>query len=186
LKFSDLEKSKGQIKKKYGSLSGDSKGLIFDIVLFGSAVKGKEDANDLDVCVIFKRKCDFAKMLGKFEAPKMHLSSLLLEELFTAPLWLSLILEGESVLQDKKISEIFNFDSDIIFKYNLRSLAPTQKTVFSHALFGRGNGGIAQENDAQILGKGALMSPRSKSEELRKFFESWKIDYSVKECLVFR
>lgn len=186
MKSLQLQELKERFEKVFNNLEPKFKEAIFDIVFFGSAVKGKTDTTDFDVCVVFRTKVEPSSVLKKFEASGVHLSSLFLEELFAAPLWLTLLLEGESLLQKKKIPAIFNFESKIIFIYNLRNLSSTEKTKFSHALYGRKKDGVLYDLNAEPLGKGSVLVPRDKSEEFRALLEQWGIDYSAKECLVFR
>lgn len=173
-------------REAYGQLVPEMREQVFDIIFFGSAWRGNDEARDYDACVVLKRKGDATEILKKFASEKVHLSSLSLEEIFTAPLWVTLLLEGESLLQGKRISEMYNFASGIIFSYKLRSLGPGEKVKFSHALFGRDGKGLAYEIGAESLGRGSILVPRATSEEFRKFLETWKVDYSAKDCLVFK
>lgn len=178
LNLRELTKS---LRARYRSLEKAEQERIFDIVLFGSAVKGKLGAEDVDVCVVFKRSVGIEKTLEKLRTDGVHLTHLSLDALFSEPLWLTLILEGESVLKEKSIAAMLGLSSAMIFTYDLKSLPQARKMAFYHAVLGRGN--LLRDMGAEALGRGCVLVPVQKSEEFRAVLDRWGVAYSAKQGL---
>ena len=96
-------KNLSKIKNKLKSLI---KNDILDIIIFGSAVKGKLNPNDIDIAMISNKKDIETKLNEKF-----HISMITFEDFFTKPIPLinTLLREGFSVKHNKPLSETFNF-----------------------------------------------------------------------------
>lgn len=173
------------LKKKSRQVYKKNKDIIFDIVAFGSTFKEKAKPSDIDICVIFLssvKKNSIDKILGEFS--ECHASYLILSEIYSEPLWMTLFHEGYSLLKNKFLYKIFNLNSFIIFKYNLKKMNAVQKSSFSHALFGRKRDGILYKLNGKILGRGCVMVPIEKSEKVREVLERWKVDYSISRAFI--
>jgi predicted nucleotidyltransferase len=170
-----------RLREKHRRLEKKECDNVFDIVLFGSAVKGKLGAEDVDVCIVFKRGTGIEKTLKKIRTDGVHLTHLSLDALFSEPLWLTLILEGESVLKEKRIAAMLGLSSAMIFTYDLRALEPAKKTAFYNAVLGRGN--LLKGMGAEPLGRGCVLVPMRKSEEFRAVLDRWGVAYSAKQGL---
>ena len=177
-----LKKLKNLSKKVYKK----HKKIIFDIVLFGSAVKGKAKPEDIDIAVIFKQKINFSiikKILGSFKG--MHAEYLFLSDIYKEPLWNALLQEGYSLLNGKFLYEMKGLNPFALFNYNLKNLTSVEKTKFSHSLFGRKKDGILYKLKGKVLGRGSILVPIKNSEKIREVFERWKVDYNMKKIFVF-
>ncbi|MFH1332752.1 MAG: nucleotidyltransferase domain-containing protein [archaeon] len=157
-----------------------------DIILFGSAVRGKEKPNDIDILVLFKNKVDkqeglkIRKELEK-ECEKVSIISktrkTVLEESFDARE--SVLFEGVSLISAKNPAETYGFVSFGMFKYDFKKWSKLEKTKFYHALNGRdGKEGMLKILNCIKLSNNILMAPIGKVEPLREFLESWKLEYT--------
>ncbi|HLC46194.1 MAG TPA: nucleotidyltransferase domain-containing protein [Candidatus Nanoarchaeia archaeon] len=153
------------------------KGSVFDIIIFGSLVKGKEDVSDQDVCVIFLKKED--KALDKVGAiPGVHSGYLMLEELYSQPLWKTLLREGYSVKSGKALAEIFGERRYGLYTYDLRGMK--RKSRFSQILKGYRSESILARVNGILLKPGVVLVPIERVELFRSFLEVWKAKYSLK------
>lgn len=172
LKLQNLKKNLLFIYKK-------NKDKIFDIVLFGSIVKGKEKEfrKDIDVCIIFKKKDkEILKELNKLE--NIHINYLYLAELYSQSLWKTLIREGISIVYNKKISDIFDLDSYGLYTYDLKGLK--NKSRFSQVLKGYKAEPVLEKVKGNILRPGVILVPIKNVEYFRTFLESWNVKYTLK------
>lgn len=170
LKLQTLKKNLLNIYKK-------NKDIIFDIVLFGSITKGKEYTEDIDVCIILKKK-EINQIKNLKLNENIHINYLTLEELYTQPLWKTIIREGYSIVKKKKVSEIFNLNSFGLFTYTLTKLK--NKSRFSQILKGYKSESILKKTKGQILKPGVILIPIEHVEHFRTFLEVWKVDYTLK------
>lgn len=164
-----------------------NKGLIFDIVFFGSAVKGKTKPRDIDIAIIFNQKVQQQKLNGIISQFKdKHAEYIFLDELYKEPLWATVLQEGYSLVRSEFIHKLIGFESSFLFVYDLENLDKVSKSRFCHALFGFGsNKGILREAGGKQLGRGSISVPTSNSEQLRSFLETWKVNYSVHRALLY-
>lgn len=158
---------------------------ILDIILFGSAVRGKEKPNDLDILIIFKNKINketeynIRKIIEKNYKNISIISKTektVLDVSFDARE--GFIFEGKSLITGKNITEKYGFSSFGMFKYNFGSWDKLQKTKFYYALNGRSSQkGIAETLNCIKLSDSLMLVPLSNIEKFREFLESWKIRY---------
>lgn len=173
LKLQDLKKNLLKIYKQ-------NKDKIFDIVLFGSVVKGKEFIGDIDIAVIFKDKIDTAILSSVREmSAKIHVDYLLLVELYTQSLWKTLIREGFSAVYNKKLSDVFGFKNYGLYTYDLTNLG-SRKSRFSQVLKGYKAESMLKKVKGTILRPGVILVPIEKVELFRTFLETWKVKYRLK------
>ena len=164
------------LKKSLAGIYRKNKDKIFDIVLFGSAVKGKEFISDIDVAVIFKVKDDF--ILTKIRSLGVHADYVLLDELYKESLWKTLIREGVSAVYGKSVSSVFGLKSFGLFTYNLTKIK--RKARFSQVLSRYKSESMLKKVNGKILRPGVILVPISKVELFRTFLETWKADYTLK------
>jgi len=158
---------------------------IDDIILFGSAVRGKEKPADLDVLVLFKAKIDkdieynIRKELEKVCKNISIISKTrktVLEESFDARE--SILFEGVSLITGKNLARAYGFSSLGLFKYAFKDWNKLKKTKFYYALNGReGKDGILQMLNCIKLSDGLILSPLDKIEPVKEFLQSWEIEY---------
>ncbi len=166
------------LKKSLLSIYKKNKDRIFDIILFGSAVKAKEFVSDIDIAVVFKAKDE--SVLGKIRllGKNIHVDYVLLDELYSESLWKTLIREGISVVYNKKISSIFALQSYGLFTYNLTKIK--RKARFSQVLMGYKAESMLKKVGGKILKPGVILVPIHKIELFRTFLETWEVDYTLK------
>jgi|SRR3989344_2240067 len=168
---------------------------IFDIVIFGSLVKGKEQVRDIDILIIFLQG-PLNERLNKIQRIKSRLrriikdknidiKQILIQELFSSSFFArtGIFLEGISVFKDHKFSETLGFKAFALFWYNLNGLTHTQKVKFNYILSGRGYKGIINELNGQRLVNGAIKIPIENSIIFEKILKDNKVNYSKKNIL---
>jgi|SRR3989344_1554468 len=157
-----------------------------DIIIFGSSIKGKKNANDLDLCFVLNKPNDdlVKSALDKFEKEDIavHITrSKFSSILDDSMLWKTLIHEGFSIRKGKNISDILGLKPYLLFQYILTRLDITKKQSFSHALYGSGGRvNYLKKLNGLKIGRNAVAVPLETSEELRAFFETWNLTYEVK------
>ncbi|MEK6855746.1 MAG: nucleotidyltransferase domain-containing protein [Nanoarchaeota archaeon] len=168
---------------------------VEDVVIYGSAVKGKENPNDVDVVLIFEgiELKERLRIAQKFkEAVKgiiknVHVETANLKDLFDKSYFArqGIINEGISLIRGESLAKRLGFIGYSLFAYHLKNLDHNQKTRFIYALTGRGNNkGIIDVTKAQHIGKGALLVPIENSIIFEDFLKAWKINYNKKQALI--
>ena len=152
---------------------------MFDIVLFGSVVKEKEIAEDIDIAVIFKDKIDnsLLEKIRKLDS-KIHVDYLRLTELYSESLWRTLIREGFSVVFNKELSSVFGFKSYGLYTYDLTKVK--RKSRFSQVLMGYKAESVLEKVNGTILKPGVILVPIEKVELFRSFLERWNVRYKLR------
>ena len=168
---------------------------IFDIIVYGSIIKGKIEARDIDILIIFKEKPlneravitqrfkeKISKKIGNPDIKTINLS-----ELFGANFLArqSILTDGYSIIDRMPLSKKMGFLSYSLFTYNLKNLDHNNKTKFTYSLIGRGkNQGILKKLNSKPLGKGAVLLPIQNSSFFEDFLKEWKINYNKKNILM--
>ncbi len=162
-----------------------NKEAIFDIILFGSSVRGKVKPNDLDILILFDKKIDrdaeyeFKRKIGKF-AENISLISKTKESVNDPafPAREAILFEGYSLITKTQLASKWGFDPVGLFIYDTKPLKNTDKTRFYYALNGRRNAlGIADSLKSTKLSDKILAVPLENIEEAKVFFDLWKIEY---------
>ncbi|MBI5398034.1 nucleotidyltransferase domain-containing protein [Candidatus Woesearchaeota archaeon] len=165
---------------------------VIDIILFGSAVRGKERPNDVDVLVLFEDKIDkeveymIRKELEKSSKGIAIISKTkrtLVEDSFDARE--SIFCEGKSLLDRRNLAADYGFTSFGMFKYDFRRWDKLMKTKFYYALNGRSSKkGVADALNCIKLSDSLILAPLEHIEEFREFLESWKLPYLYTPALI--
>ena len=155
---------------------------IEDIIIFGSILKGKKDVKDIDVCVVFK---EFSEKLWKEINgidKKYHFSKTKFSQFLEEPsFWQTLIHEGYSLKHKYMLSNIIGMNSYFLFEYKLDNLSRIKQQIFSHALYGSGGReSFLKSINGEKLGNKNVKVPFDKSEEMRSFFDTWNLVYTVR------
>src|SRR3989338_1224151 len=163
-----------------------NKSKILDIVLFGSAVKGKNKPEDIDILIIHKDKKDFDV---SYELKK-SLNSLglniqvidktypeLFKESFQARE--GILAEGYSLVYEQPLSAAFGYISFILFKYELKGFNKSGRMRFYYSLYGRDNTqeGMLKKLKAIKFSNTIILCPMKSSEELKEYLNTWKLQY---------
>ncbi|OGJ20405.1 hypothetical protein A3K73_00130 [Candidatus Pacearchaeota archaeon RBG_13_36_9] len=167
---------------------------LFDIVLYGSSVKGKEEAGDIDLLLVFedenlKERVRVAQELKEILSKKLKnidLKTINLKELFEKEFLArqGILIEGHSLLYNKDFSKRLGFEGAALFTYNLKGLNHNEKTKFTYALIGRNGPGMIKKLGVEALGRGAVMVPVKESLVFEDFLQKWKLNYKKKNILI--
>lgn len=168
---------------------------IFDIIVYGSAVKGKEYPRDVDIMVIFlegslkdrlNRLQDIKSKLKKVAKNYIiDMKQMLLKELFSSSFLArtGILLEGTSIFKKRKFCETLGFRSFTLFWYNLKGLSHSQKVKFNYILAGRNTKGILKELNGIRLVNGAVKIPMENSDIFEEILKNNKVNYSKKNMI---
>lgn len=167
---------------------------VFDIVLYGSAAKGKEEPRDIDVMLIFSegslgKRLDLAqklKVILEKEVINLDVKGMLLSEFFDKNLLArqNLLIEGYSLINETYLAEQLGFRGYALFTYGLKNLNQSEKTRFTYALIGRNSEGISSKLNSMPVGKGVIIIPVENSLIFEDFLKSWKIKYDKKMVII--
>lgn len=144
---------------------------IEDFYIFGSFVKGKFRPSDIDIALITYKK-DF-KLLSNVlkelkEYPNLHIEMFLFREIFTEPVWKSLLSEGFSIKKNKYLRDLMKIKSGILYKYNLKELNRSEKTMFNRAFTEE----IKTVNGSPVSA-GSVIIPIEQEKEFDDFLDHW-------------
>ena len=174
------------MNSKISPLRNKLKGLILDkevieIVVFGSAIKGKITPGDIDIAVISHEKPS-PQLLAKIKKlEEFHVSMLTAKEfLIDSPSIVhTLIREGYGLKNKKLISENFRFVGKALFTYNLVQFASSPKVKIVNILRGKkGEKGIVEKNGGEWLANQTFTVPLNAEKIFEEFFSNFKINYS--------
>ena len=135
---------------------------LFDIVVYGSSMKGKNNPTDTDIILLFKeidlnKRLEIAqnfKNLIKTEIKNPDVKTINLSEFFEVSFLArqGILIEGHSLVHDSSLSERLGFKGYSLFSYNLKNLNHNDKTKFTYSLIGRSSEGILKLTGAVVLG----------------------------------
>ncbi|HRZ85586.1 MAG TPA: hypothetical protein P5277_02290 [Candidatus Paceibacterota bacterium] len=167
---------------------------LFDIIIYGSYMRSKENPNDTDFLLIFlnKKLDDQLKIAQKFKQDikerikNPDIKTINFQELADKNFLATqgVLVEGYSLLNSKPFAEKFGFKGYQMFSYNLSNLNHNSKTKFTYSLIGRRGKGILSLVNAEHLGKGVVIVPIEKSSVFEDFLKEWKINYKSKKTLI--
>ena len=177
--------------KLRNTLKKHIKDNISDIFIIGSTIKNKIEPRDFDIIVLFKEK-----NLKKVEdslfninesinfVKNKHIEPLFVSSMFKEKIFLTIMHEGFSVNNNKKVSEIIGLKSYSIFSYNLENLSKINKVRFAQALYGRKKDGLLYAEGGISLGNGSFMVLVYKEQIFKELFSAWKVKYSYRRAFV--
>ena len=171
---------------------------IFDIVIYGSTIRGKTKIRDVDVAIILGKEVSIGEKLELAQVFKAQIKSLLPYEIdvkcvsfsdFTDHTFMAragILAEGYSLLKKSFLSVRFGFEPRTVFIYSLAGLSNSKKTTFQYILNGRrGQTGLLFSHDCRHLGSGAILVPLTHTEEFKQLFERQKIKYKIHSTLFY-
>ena len=182
-----------ELKKYLKSEKTDK--TIFDIVLYGSAAKGKTKPADIDIIVIFRsgtlkerlQKTQSIKQKIKLEK-NIDIKGILWEELFQEQFFArsGIVLEGISLFDEKPFSHKIDFEGFVFFIYGLRNKSHTEKVKFNYVLSGRKDIGMVKRLEGRHIAPGVIQIHIKNSIEFEDVLKRHNISYSKQNCLVQR
>ena len=182
------------LEKLKKCLISEKKENIFDIVVFGSLVKGKLNPRDADILFVFlngtlKERLNLIqeiknKLKNKIQID-LDIKQALLKDLFSAEFLArtGILLEGFSIFKNKKFCETLGFHSYALFWYDLKSLNHTEKVKFNYILAGRNQKGVIELFNGARLMSGVVKIPVEHSLEFENILKNNKINYNKKNIL---
>ena len=162
---------------------------LADSIVFGSAVKGKLDPGDIDLCLVFREKIDekiIEEVNKRFE--NIHVSALTVDNFFTRPhaLARTLLFEGKSMFTNKKMSEIYGLASFALYNYNISGMKPSNKVRFVYALKGRGEDGLVKSLGGSFISAATFLVPSSRDKEMQEIMDKWEVKYERRQIMLMR
>ena len=182
--LSDLKKKLSELAKDFK----DENPNVWDIFLYGSAVKGKESPNDIDIAVIltegdpFEVAFRFKTVLEDrgFPPEELDVKGFLMNELLSENNMMSfaLLVEGYSLTKNEFLHEVLNAKGYTLFRFSYSGLTGSKKVRFIYSLRGRkGQGGVLQKLNAVELAAGVILVPVNATFEFKEFLSRWGIEY---------
>jgi len=165
---------------------------IFDIVIYGSSVKGKSRPGDTDVLVIFrsgslKDRLNRIQEIKKKINPnhKIDIKCVLWDELFQPEFFArtGIFLEGVSVFDDKNFSRKIGFEGSVRFLYDLKDKTHSEKVKFNYVLSGRNTKGLVETLDGRHLAPGVVEIPTANSLEFEEVLKRYSINFKKQSVL---
>lgn len=153
---------------------------VIDIILFGSAIKGKANPNDIDVCIITNKE-------QSMDINGFHISQLTPEELISGGLTLpnTLLREGFSLKHNTAFADLFRFKNKILYTYSLTSLNPSKKVQMVNILRGRNkNNGLVLESKGEWLSNQVFTIPLDSEYLFDKLLSNFNIKYTKNYILI--
>lgn len=149
---------------------------IFDIILFGSFVKGGSPG-DIDIAVIIKEKKEISIIKNQITTIIKEKSDIQFIDISSihSSIWLTLIKEGFSVSKNKYLFEIYNTQPVVLYKYSLTRLTNVQKVQFE-----RGIKKILGK-ESKFLTRSVILIPIILKNEMMEFLKTWDIYYESQE-----
>ena len=171
-----------KLRKKL-DLNWIKKNDVWDIVVYGSYVRGKTDARDIDIALILnkitsvKKKMVLCQELRAALSDKgysMDVKAVDIGDLMNVGFLAreAILAEGRSLLRKDYLAERFGFKNFAIIEYGLKNLTPAKQKMFYYALQGRKRGtGILARIGGRIISKGVLQVPVIHYEEVLNLFK---------------
>ena len=153
---------------------------ILDVILFGSAVKGKSLPADIDIALITEKEV-------RVHIPGFHISVLKPKDFFVKvpSIVHTLFREGYSLKNKKLFSELYKFSSKVLFKYDLVNLSPSIKVKVVNVLRGiRKSKGLVEENKGAWLANQVFTIPLEAEHIFEKFFLNFNVKFSKSYVLM--
>ena len=180
------------LKELKRSLKNENNKNIFDIVIYGSSVKGKLNPNDVDILVIFNEG-NLKERLGKIQEikkeittkEKLDIKGILLEELFKEEFFArsNIFAEGISLFTGENFSKKIGYTGYCLFIYSLKDKKHSEKVKFNYLLSGRNNKGLTKELGGTFLGPGVIKVPVKNSMEFEEILNKHEVQFTKKTIL---
>ncbi|ASJ08054.1 nucleotidyltransferase [Thermococcus siculi] len=166
---------------------------VFDVVLYGSTVLGKEKPNDIDLMILTRGKLPPLKLRElilqlkgtlstAIPREKLDVRAMSLEELFDPNNLASLgvLVEGYSLRHNKNLAELMNGKAYAIFRFTLGGLPRKDRVRFQYALKGRDmRSGLLKELNGEQWGAWVVAVPIQHTYRFREFLELWGVKYEA-------
>lgn len=184
------------IAKKYK----EQNKAVWDIVLYGSSVRGNQNPRDIDIAILLKQKTEEKQKLElaqelkesiekKLTSKNIDVRALDLED-FLNPYLLArqgIIAESYLLIKKEYLANILGFEGIVYIRYKLNNLTPSQKKMFYYTLKGRRNmQGILKEINGQLISREVLRIPLQAIGEIEQILKLHKINYSTEYVMSYK
>ncbi len=176
-------------------LKSQIKDEIFDIVLYGSYVRGKQIPGDIDLVVIFN-KGSLRERLNKIQEikrkirtkTKIDIKGILISDLFKREFFgrSGIIFEGMSLIDNKQFCNKLGFENSCLFVYNLKNRTHTEKVKFNYIMSGRYGKGVLEALEGKQLGPGIVLLPVKSISKFELLLKEQNISYLKNNILIQR
>lgn len=171
---------------------------IWDIVVYGSYIRGKTKAKEIDIAVILDKTIPIKKKWALNQELKRKISlkdknldikTLDFKDLIN-PGNLNreaVLAEGYSLIKKDYLAERFGFKAMAQVEYSLNKLTPAKQKMFYYTLQGRKKGtGMLSRLGGRIISKGVLEVPTQEYEEINSLLIEKGISYRTTFVLRYR
>ena len=177
-----LDKAAQLIRKKYPDVK--------DIILFGSAARGKDKPKDVDVLLLFHTSVD-KKVEQEFrrtaKTDNLDVVSITQEE-FEGEGFIAkegMLLEGISLPDKNLVAKRFGFFSCMMFSYDLKKITGSKRTRFYYALQGRAEQeGLLSRTGAIKYAENNILCKYDDSEQVKTFLSLWDVPFVMTPMLI--
>ena len=166
---------------------------IWDVVLYGSYVRGKEHARDIDFAIIIPSKVSVGKKLIIAQELKENIESIAptlqldvkvvdIDDFFDLNFLAkqAIIAEGYLILRKKYISDLFGFKTFALVNYSLEGLTYSQKKMLYYALRGRrGSKGVLEGIKGELISRELLKIPIQAYYEIEELLKLHKVKFKT-------
>lgn len=128
----------------------------------------KAFTKDVDFVLMNEKDYNTARKISKELGKKFHIIIILFKNLYTEPIWKTLISEGYSIKKNKFLRDIVHVKAVEVFSYKINKMNPTEKTQFN-----RGFNNVLEETKGFKIGAGSVIIPEEKSGKFFDFFSRW-------------
>jgi predicted nucleotidyltransferase len=162
---------------------------VEDIILFGSVMKGKEDAADIDILIVFRdsvMKSVEMALRGKLKGAPIDINSITSDE-FRSEGFVAregAYLEGYSLIREKTLAEMMGFTGIALIKYDISKIKGSKRIRFYYALHGRDSKGFLDDIGGHRFAENVLACDYEVIERAKPFFETWGVEYVVFPVLI--
>lgn len=167
---------------------------LVDVILFGSALKGKVKPGDIDLIALF-RDHDPEKIedilyrirkRGEELKLNLHIEPIVVDQMFNEKVYPLLLHEGFSIRCFDFVHKKLNIQPLVLVTYLLEGKSASDKVRFSYALYGRNKGeGLLGKINGRIVGKGSILIPIAHQETIKEFFRQWEVEYQEQRVFLF-
>src|SRR3989344_731599 len=172
---------------------------VWDIVIYGSVSRGKEDARDIDFAILLASQLDMGKKLKLAQVFKEKIEEILASiqvdvkvvDLydFQDPNFLArqgILAEGFSLSKGEYLSRLLGFNSYAFIKYSLKGLTYSQKKMLYYALKGRrGTKGVLIDLSGELVSREWLKVPVQFLYKIEQLLALHRVSYSTELALSY-
>jgi hypothetical protein len=169
---------------------------VIDIIQFGSSIFDEENANDVDIAVIFNKifikeqleqSQQIKRQLEKYTAKPIHISSFDLESFFDDSNFSreGILIYGKSILTKKDFVERFGLISKLQISYSLKELDKKDKIRLNYSFNGRaGKYGLFRIHGGKIISPGTIEINPEKELIFVNAIKELTNEYKIKKVLI--